>query len=365
MDDAHLERLDEYLDASDHAAVWFARPNSFAWLTGGDNVIDAGSDVGIAAAGYDGDSVTVVTDNIEAQRLRDEELPAGVDVETFPWHADALADAVADVSPTPAAADFHVPGFDTLDAGRLRQPLTDGDVDAYRQLGEAAALAVEQACEAATPDVTERAVAADVRSRLEAAGCRAPVVLVGSADRAQSYRHYTVTDARLGDYAHVSVTATRDGRYASTTRTVAFDPPGWLRDRHDAAARVQTTALAATREHAGETVENAGAAGDVFAAIQDAYDAEGWTGEWQEHHQGGAAGYAGREWIATPGHEGPVTAPMAYAWNPTVQGAKSEDTWLVTDDGFECLTRGEWDRVEFDAPDHDCTLRHTIPLERD
>ena len=34
------ERLDSYLDSTDLEAVWFARPNSFAWLTGGgDNVV--------------------------------------------------------------------------------------------------------------------------------------------------------------------------------------------------------------------------------------------------------------------------------------------------------------------------------------
>lgn len=365
MDDEHLTRLDDYLVDADLAAVWFARPNTFAWLTGGDNVVDAGGDVGVAAAGYDGEAVTVVTDTIEAQRLRDEELPASVEIETFPWYAGSLADAVADVSPRPAAADFDVPEFDSVDATPLRQPLTEADIATYRELGEAIAQAVEQASAAATPDVTERALAAEVRSRLEMAGARAPVVLVGSADRAQSYRHYTVSDDRLGDYAHVSVTATRAGLFASTTRTIAFDPPEWLRDRHDAAARVQTAALSATQQNAGTSIDDAGRAGDVFDAIQDAYEAVGWAGEWEHHHQGGATGYAGREWIATPDSDAPVTQPMAYAWNPTVQGAKSEDTWLVTEDGCECLTRGSWERVDYESPDGSLELGHTVPTHID
>ena len=58
------DRLDAYLAERDLAAVWFARPNSFAWLTGGDNVVSAASEAGVAAAGYDGDRVTVVTDNL-------------------------------------------------------------------------------------------------------------------------------------------------------------------------------------------------------------------------------------------------------------------------------------------------------------
>lgn len=361
MDDAHLDRLAAHLDDTAREAVWFARPNAFAWLTGGDNVVDAAGDVGVAAAGYDGDTVTVVTDTIEADRLRDEELPSTVTVEHYPWHATTLADAVAARSPTPAAADFDVPGLETIDPGSLRQPLTPADVEAYRDLGDDVARAVEQACEAVTAGVTERAVAADVRARLADADTRAPVVLVGGEDRAPRYRHYTPTDARIGGYALVSVTAERRGLHASVTRTVAIDPPTWLADRHEAAARVQTAALAATRAAADSTIDDAGDAGDVFAAIQDAYAEVGWADEWEHHHQGGAAGYAGREWIATPESDAPVTAPMAYAWNPTVRGAKSEDTWLVTADGFECLTSGRWTRETFVSPTGDVALEHTVP----
>lgn len=162
--------------------------------------------------------------------------------------------------------------------------------------------------------------------------------LVGGAKRAREYRHYTPTTTKLGKYALVSVTARRDGLHASCTRTVAFNPPDWLESRHRAAMQVEVAALAATRRvgRAG------GTARDVFEAIQEAYREVSYPREWKHHHQGGAAGFQGREWIATPWQEGEVTLPMAYAWNPTVQGAKSEDTVLVEDD-FEVLTKtGEW-----------------------
>ncbi|MFC6771502.1 aminopeptidase P family protein, partial [Halorubrum pallidum] len=65
---ARTDRLDEYLDARGLEAVWFAKPNGFAWLTGGDNVVDDDADIGVAAAGYDGE-LRVIADNIEADRL--------------------------------------------------------------------------------------------------------------------------------------------------------------------------------------------------------------------------------------------------------------------------------------------------------
>ncbi len=352
---ARAVRLDEYRSARGLEAVWFARPNGFAWLTGGDNVVDADAPLGVAAAGYDG-SFRVVTDGIEPERLADEQLPDRVAVESFPWYADSLAEAVAERSPTPAAADFEVPGFERVDAGRLRQPLTDDDVGRYRELGREAAAAVETVCRNLEPEDPEYEVAAGIEISLASRDVNTPVVLVGGAERAGSYRHLVPSDATLGEYALVSVTAERGGLYASLTRTVAFDPPDWLERRHRAAARVEATALAATRAAAAgdfggdERDDGPGTAGDVFGAIRTAYDEVGFGGEWKRHHQGGAAGYAGREWIATPDGDDPVMEPMAYAWNPTVRGTKSEDTELVAADRFETLTRtGHWPTHEVES----------------
>ncbi|WP_254810088.1 M24 family metallopeptidase [Natronosalvus amylolyticus] len=368
-----LARLDAHLEANDLASVWFARPNSFAWLAGGDNVVDREGDIGVGALGYDGDAVTLLANTIELERLRDEEVPdleaAGVPIETetFPWYEGSLSDALASVvEGKRAAADIDVPAanIERIDPSEVRQPLTETDIERYRELGRDTATAVEAVCRELQADDTEAEVTAALTVSLAAQNIEAPVVLVGGAERAQRYRHYTPKSVEFGDYVLVSVTTQRYGLHASCTRAVAFDPPGWLEDNHVTAARVETTALAATqaggtrptkvpgaREGGGRAAdgepavdadtERPATAGDVFGAIQEAYDRLGFDGEWEKHHQGGAAGFAGREWIATPNHEAPLVTPMAYAWNPTVAGAKSEDTVLVTEDGFEVLTTTE------------------------
>ncbi len=372
------DRLEAHLESNGLDSVWFARPNSFAWLTGGNNVIDREGDAGVAAVGYDGAGITLVANNIEADRIVAEELPDleadAVSVVEFPWHASSLAAAIADrVGPDErAAADIEVPGLERVDPTVLRQPLTERDRERYRDLGEETAAAVESVCRELQRDDTEHEVASALRVALSARNVEAPVVLVGGAERVQRYRHYTPTEAELGDYVLVSVTAERGGLHASCTRTVAFDPPSWLEERHRAAARVETTALAATRAAAadadadGSEGATGGTAGDVFAAVQDAYDAVGYEGEWRRHHQGGAAGFAGREWIATPGHDATVEAPMAYAWNPTVQGAKSEDTALVTDEEVEVLTTTDrWPTMTATAVDRELELERPVPLVRE
>jgi Xaa-Pro aminopeptidase len=355
------QRLASLLEREGLESVWFADPDTFAWATGGSNVVDRRAAVGDAAVGFDGEW-TVVTNDIEAERLREEELPPDVPVDSFEWHAGSLADAVAERAGTPAGADFDVPGSSSVDASPLRRRLTGADVARYRELGADAAAAIGAAARSARPTDTEREVAARVEAELAERGTESPVVLVGGEERARRYRHFTPTDATLDGYALVSVTARRDGLHASATRTVAFDPPGWLEGRHEAAATVEATALAATRAYA----QREGTAAEVFEAIRDAYVALGHRGEWREHHQGGATGYAGREWFATPTNEGPLTLPTAYAWNPTVQGAKSEGTALVTADEVSFLTDGgrDWPTVEVSAVGFDAAFERPAVLDR-
>jgi hypothetical protein len=124
--------------------------------------------------------------------------------------------------------------------------------------------------------------------------------------------------------------------------------------------RVEATALSATRSVGAK----GGQAAEVFEQVQDAYDELGWDGEWQNHHQGGAAGFAGREWIATPDSDADVVLPMAYAWNPTVEGAKSEDTVLVTESGYETLSHGEWPTETVDAVGFDEQFERPVVLHR-
>ena len=362
-------RLDALLATEDAAAVWLARPDSFAWATeGGDNRVDRTAAVGEAAVGYLGDGEwRVLTNEIEAERLAAEELPAELSlaVTADPWYETDLAGAVAARTPEPALADFPVPGVSEFDPTRLRLRLSASDRERYRQLGGAVAAGVERVCRQLQPDDTEREVASAIQVGLAGRGIDAPVVLVGGSGRAPDYRHPTPTAERLGSYALVAVTARRGGLYASLTRTVAFDDaPEWLDERHAAAQRVETAAIAATRRAATHRTSpdddaEPGRAGVVFDTIREAYADAGHPEEWEAHHQGGATGYAGREWIATPGSDAPVVSPAAYAWNPTVAGAKSEDTVLVDGETVERLTAtGEWptttvtvDGVELPRPD--------------
>ena len=54
--------------------------------------------------------------------------------------------------------------------------------------------------------------------------------------------------------------------------------------------------------------------------------------------QGGPTGYEPRDFLADFESDSPVEVHQAFAWNPSVTGAKSEDTTLAGNDGPEILT---------------------------
>lgn len=50
--------------------------------------------------------------------------------------------------------------------------------------------------------------------------------------------------------------------------------------------------------------------------------------------------------IATPGHDLRLEEGMILAWNPSLAGAKVEDTFLLLDGGLENLTEDpHWPKV--------------------
>lgn len=87
--------------------------------------------------------------------------------------------------------------------------------------------------------------------------------------------------------------------------------------------------------------------GDVFRTGMDAYAEVGFPEEWKLHHQGGPTGYRAREFRVHAGADAVVVKNQAFAWNPSITGAKSEDTIIATSSGPIILSETEdWPKIE-------------------
>jgi Xaa-Pro aminopeptidase len=125
----------------------------------------------------------------------------------------------------------------------------------------------------------------------------------------------------------------RHGLYACLTRFVHFEQADAELQRRFAAC---DTILHRMREEAtrpGTTLA------DAFQACRRFYSEAGYPNEWKLHHQGGMTGYATREVVATPLTQDQIEVGQAFAWNPSITGAKAEETFVLTDAGPEIMTK--------------------------
>ena len=327
------ERLDAVralLERRGAPAALLSTRRNVAWLTAGSDAhIVLSSETAVASLLVTRDAAVCITQNIEAARLAEEELE-GLGIETVPvpwWESDAIdAEAARRTGAEPLDDDAIEP-----DLVPLRSVLAPLDRDRFAELGRIGREAVTGALATIAEDATEDDLAAELVGRL--VGVRAPVVLVAADDRLTRFRHPLPKGASIRRRVMLVLVAERWGLHVALTRIRELEPPsGDLARRIQAVGDVERAMHEATR--VGATL------GDVFLAAQEAYAAAGFPDEWRDHHQGGTIAYQGREVIATPGDETRIEAGMAFAWNPSIAGAKVEDTFVLEDDGSRRLVTG-------------------------
>jgi Xaa-Pro dipeptidase len=329
------QRLRELMERRDLGALLLRRSANFAWYTGGaDNRVDHASPFGVADILVTHDAEYVFTNNIEAPRMKKEQTP-DFEVIEHPWYegeVEAIREVVGD---TPLGADFRLDGaLDVSDEiAPLRYVLDPDALECYRRVGADAAAAVAEAANSLEPGIGEHEAAANL-----AAACRRrelfnSVLLAAADDRIACHRHPIPHGKQIERRAMLVVSAERGGLYANVTRMIHFEEPDTELKRRQEACE---TILRRMREEAtgsGRTLA------DAFEDCQRFYAEAGFPAEWKLHHQGGMTGYVSREVIATPQTRQEIRVGQAFAWNPSVTGAKAEETFVLTEDGPDVITR--------------------------
>lgn len=334
------------------AACVLRRTASLAWITGGASTwVNTANGEGPVTAIVTPDRNLLLTNNIEEPRLRIEEglVDAGWSIETDPWYgpprglAEILADCgVASGQSSAAGAvgvgvdvGLELPGFSVQNIGgqlaRLRSRLLPVEQERAVALGADCAAVMKEACEAVRPGQSEYEIAALLWECSQRRGIQAVVNLVAVDERIHRYRHPLPTGKVLQRHAMLVLCGRRHGLLQSITRILHFGPvPDEIRRRQQAVAAVDAALIGASRP--GVTT------GEVLARAVAAYADAGHEGAWRDHHQGGVAAYEPREYLAMPDSPDLLHAGMICAWNPSLPGAKSEDSILVSEDGPRVLT---------------------------
>lgn len=332
------------LAAEGLGGVLLGAQHNFAWLTaGGTSGVDTSREPGAATLFVRADGKRyVLASRIEMARILEEEL-AGADFEPvdFAWEDEKarpefLADLAGSLAGGSAALGSDLPlggGVRIVEGSvaRCRYGLTPPELERFRLLGRDAGEAVGELVRNLETGLTEAEVARRTADALAARGIRSIVTLVAADERLSKFRHPVPTERPWERVLMVVTCARRHGLVASLTRIVSAGAlTDELRRRTDAAARVNASLLAATRPGAKGS--------ELFRVAAEAYAAEGFPGEEHLHHQGGAAGYKTRDWVAHPASAEVVEERQAFAWNPSVTGAKVEETCIVSGEGVELIT---------------------------
>jgi hypothetical protein len=308
----------------------------FSWATcGGSSAVLLTTDLGIAEIWVTLQGAWVLTDEIEAARLAEEEVPRGLEIWAGPWNDPVARETFVtrQRGSGPIASDHPTPDEVPLPAALLeeRSNLGAEELERYRALGRDAAEAMTQVLTAARSDWNGFQLAGAGAEALWARGIHPALTLVGDERRLPVHRHATASKDRLGARTMLVFCARRHGLFANLTRFVYFRPPTQAERRLALdVAGVEAAGLEASKPGAWIA--------EILATMTEAYRRLGHPDAERLHHQGGPCGYLARDAIARPGSRVRLGSSSAVAWNPSLPGAKIEDTAVVTDRGVELLT---------------------------
>ncbi len=353
-----LELIREALTETGATGVRLKGTDWFAWATAGaSNTVLLTAETGVAEVLVTVRDAWVLTDEIEAQRLEDEELPADFKLHVNPWaDAGARESFVRDVTNEgKVISDRPIPHVEKrLPASLLlhKQVLMSSELERYREVGRKASVAMTEVLRAAKPTWTEYQLAGAGAEALWARGLHPALTLVAGERRLPLYRHATATGEAIGRQAMLVFCARGYGLFANLTRFVSF---GALGDEHTElhhhVREIEAQALNLCKP--GTSLDA------VYHALDQAYQQHGYPNAIREHHQGGTTGYLAREIVANPTTTDTLAENMAIAWNPSLTGAKIEDTFVILKDGkLENLTFDpNWPSVEVEG------RQRPVPLE--
>lgn len=333
--DIKLSALRSLLTKHDAEAILLRRVSSFAWATcGAKSYVNTATTEGAASLLITREKAYLATNNIEAPRLEHEEglRSQGWEFIVSPWETPQQA-----LNKTIAGKNLisDVPFANAKDVGaeicRLRARLTPRESERFVQLGSLCAEIMSATAQVIKPGMSEFKLAAVMGKEAQERNVQPIVNLVATDDRTYRFRHPLPTNKMLEKYAMLVLSGRWGGLVCSISRLVYFGKvPQDLMQRIQATAYVNAVLISHSR--IGNRLQ------DILALGKAAYAETGFPDEWRHHHQGGVIGYEPREYLATSEAEDYLVPGQALAWNPTIAGAKMEDSIIVDQNSIRNLT---------------------------
>lgn len=333
-----VKRLQNAMEAVGLDAVMITKSNNFAWITAGaSNIITRYSEVGATTVVVTREGARYILVNvIEEPRVREEEQieELGFVVKSQPWYENNNLEFIKDIIGN-GKYGSDIPFTGASDAGHLiercQYSLTDNDIARYLYLGETFSKALEECLADVRPGDMELDIAGRINEKLWKYDIDPVLFLVAGDERILKYRHCIPTENRIRERLMVSCNGRYKGLVTKTTRFVSFKNDTAFLEQYEATLDIENQMIAATVAGTDDIVPH--------RLAKELYAQKGYPDMWKVHHQGGPQGYSNGYYLVTEENHGVVQRNQCYCYNPSITGTKTEDGFIVTDEGPLMITK--------------------------
>jgi hypothetical protein len=266
------------------------------------------------------DDIFLIANNIEIERIFDEEICEEIvpffSKKTFDWY---VTDEKIFEYPQ---EDYLIDQFIENELKLHRMVMNTSDLQQSIALGKDIVSIIEDILGVIQKGKTEREISAQMHQMCVDKNIDVGLALCATEKRALLYRHPITSNDSIKDTCLLALTVRRQGIYSCISRMVTLsEPDEELIKKRNAVLAVDIVAQKYTK--AGIPLNQ------VFKKMKDTYKIYGFENEWKKHHQGGITGYKSREEKVTQDSGILIKNNMIFAFNPSVPGYKTEDTFFL------------------------------------
>ncbi len=327
-----LSNLRADMKAQGWDAVYISKSEHFAWITaGGDNIVTRYSENGVCAIVVTQENAYFICNNIETRRMLVEEKlgELGFEEKSCYWYENKTMDFIHEIIGNgKLAADIALPGAEDANAVLLEREkvLCDNEIARYLHMGKVFSGVIERYITTVKPGDTEIKIAGGLAAAMWEAGLEPVLFLVATDHRIYDYRHAIPTDKKLEKFLMISCNARYKGLITKITRMAYFgDLPAELKEQYAKTVEIENVMADATRPGVDDL--------EIFELSKKLYAEAGYPEMWKVHHQGGPQSYTNGFYLMNQDVHEKVRLNEVYGYNPSITGTKTEDGFIVTEDG--------------------------------
>ncbi|NLD60345.1 MAG: M24 family metallopeptidase [Clostridiales bacterium] len=327
-----VENLRRDMERNGWDAIYVSKSEHFAWITaGGDNIVTRFVEGGVCAILITRTGRYFLCNNIETLRMIvEEKLPElGFEERSWFWYENRTMKVIHDlIGGGRLAADIPLAGAADANPVLLdrEKVLCDNEIARYLHLGRTFSEVIERFAATIRPGDTEIAIAGGLGKEMWAAGLEPVLFLIATDHRIYDYRHPIATDKKLEKYLMISCNCRYKGLVTKITRMAYFgDLPDELREQYGKTIEIENIMAGATKPGVDDL--------EIFELSKKLYADAGYPEMWRVHHQGGPQSYTNGFYLMTQDRHEVVRLNQCYGYNPSITGTKTEDGFIVTEDG--------------------------------